>query len=145
MFSAIIIINYYLANCGKTFTDFMYSCTISPCKELDTHYYPHIYLSIPPPPTRMHTRTVAGACFLCNECPSVAEEEEEGEDCTGRSRSEGSAACVESTAYALLALLRIGETQYVPCLAQWLVKVRSASGGFRSSQVSRVIHAHTQN
>ncbi len=57
-------------------------------------------------------------------------------DCNGRPRAEGSAACVETTAYALLALRQVeGEDQFTVCLAQWLIRIRGDSGGFYSSQV----------
>ena len=81
--------------------------------------------------------TDAGACFVCDGCPNVEEERrsEEGPECASRPRSEGSAACVETTAYTLLALLEAEDTQFTVCLAQWLVRIRSGSGGFYSSQV----------
>ncbi len=85
--------------------------------------------------THTHTHTDPGTCFLCNECPSDTEETVEGEDCVGRPRAEGSAACVETTAYALLALRAGGETQGTVCLARWLVRIRSGNGGYWSSQV----------
>ena len=78
---------------------------------------------------------VSGACFLCNECPGNTHSGDQGTDCTGRPRSEGSAACVETTGYALLAILEGGDTQNTVCLAQWLVRIRSGNGGFWSSQV----------
>ena len=43
--------------------------------------------------------------------------------------------CVETTATALLALLAVEDTELTVCLAQWLVQIKSASGGFYSSQV----------
>ncbi len=79
-----------------------------------------------------------GACFLCPGCPSDRSEgvREDGMDCSGRPRAEGSAACVETTAYALLALREVeGGDQFTVCLAQWLLKIRGNSGGFYSSQV----------
>ena len=87
--------------------------------------------------------TVPGACFLCNECPDntrSGDSGDQGTDCTGRSQSEGSAACVETTGYALLALLEGGDTQNTVCLAQWLVRIRSGNGGFWSSQVCQYLH-----
>ena len=86
---------------------------------------------------------VPGACFLCNECPDSTRSGDsggQGTDCTGRPRSEGSAACVETTGYALLALLEGGDTQHTVCLAQWLVRIRSGNGGFWSSQVCKYLH-----
>ena len=82
--------------------------------------------------------TVPGTCFLCPGCPSDLglDETDSGKDCIGRSRNEGSAACVETTAYALLALREAEDTQFIVCLAQWLIKIRSGTGGFYSSQVS---------
>lgn len=80
-----------------------------------------------------------GACFVCNTCPSDRQStssraSDEGE-CSSRPSGEGSAACVETTAYALLALLEAEDTTSTLCLAQWLVRIRSGSGGFYSSQV----------
>ena len=51
---------------------------------------------------------------------------------------EGSAACVETTAYTLLSLLEAEDTQFTACLAQWLVKIRGSTGGFYSSQDTAV-------
>ncbi len=66
------------------------------------------------------------------------EDREEGEDCVGRPKAEGSAACVETTAYALLALRAAGDTRSTVCLARWLVRIRSGNGGYWSSQVRGV-------
>ena len=77
-----------------------------------------------------------GACFLCNDCPS--DEEDDSPDpasCPSRPRGEGSASCVETTAYALRALLEYGDTEKTVCLAEWLIQIKSGSGGFYSSQV----------
>lgn len=80
--------------------------------------------------------TDPGSCFLCPSCPSDRSSSSSGEmDCSGRPRAEGSASCVETTAYALLALREAKETQFTVCLAQWLIKIRGSSGGFFSSQV----------
>ena len=79
---------------------------------------------------------------MCNECPDDTRSGDsgvQGADCIGRPRSEGSAACVETTAYALLALLEGGDTEPTVCLAQWLVRIRSGSGGYWSSQVGRLV------
>ena len=81
-----------------------------------------------------------GACFLCNSCPDDEEEEDQGSstaDCPSRPRGEGSASCVETTAYALEALLHVRDTEKTVCLARWLVQIKSASGGFYSSQVKQ--------
>ena len=78
-----------------------------------------------------------GACFLCNDCPS--DEDSDSADpasCPSRPRGEGSSSCVETTAYALRALLAVGDREKTVCLAQWLVQIKSGSGGFYSSQVS---------
>ena len=56
--------------------------------------------------------------------------------CPSRPRGEGSAVCVETTAIALLALVAVEDTELSVCLAQWLVQIKSASGGFYSSQVT---------
>ena len=82
--------------------------------------------------------TDPGTCFLCPGCPSDRPSggSDEGVDCAGRPRSEGSAACVETTAYSLLALREVEDSQFTVCLAQWLIKIRGESGGFYSSQVS---------
>ena len=80
-----------------------------------------------------------GACFLCNGCPDDDEEEDQdsnAEDCPSRPRGEGSASCVETTAYALQTLVMVRDTELTVCLAQWLVQIKSASGGFYSSQVN---------
>ena len=85
-----------------------------------------------------------GACFVCNTCPSdrpsSSESEAAADECDGRPSGEGSAACVETTAYALLALLEAEDTTSTVCLAQWLVRIRSGTGGFYSSQV-QLIHS----
>ena len=44
--------------------------------------------------------------------------------------------CVETTATALAALVTVEDTELTVCLAQWLVQIKSASGGFYSSQVT---------
>ena len=78
-----------------------------------------------------------GACFLCNDCPS--DEDSDSADpasCPSRPRGEGSSSCVETTAYALRALLAVGDREKTVCLAQWLIQIKSGSGGFYSSQVS---------
>ena len=76
---------------------------------------------------------------MCNTCPSdrPASSSNTGaaDECAGRPSGEGSAACVETTAYALLALLEAEDTMSTVCLAQWLVRIRSGTGGFYSSQV----------
>ena len=79
-----------------------------------------------------------GACFLCNSCPDDEEADQDSStaDCPSRPRGEGSASCVETTAWALLTLTSFGDTELTVCLAQWLVQIKSASGGFYSSQVS---------
>ena len=82
--------------------------------------------------------TDPGACFVCNTCPSDTDSDSdscEGYECSGRPTGEGSAACVETTAYTLLALMEAEETDSTVCLAQWLVRIRSGNGGFYSSQV----------
>ena len=78
-----------------------------------------------------------GACFLYNDCPS--DEDSDSADpasCPSRPCGEGSSSCVETTAYALRALLAVGDRGKTVCLAQWLVQIKSGSGGFYSSQVS---------
>ncbi|XP_064400639.1 C3 and PZP-like alpha-2-macroglobulin domain-containing protein 8 [Halichondria panicea] len=82
------------------------------------------------------SKTYPGTCFLCPGCPSDRPSTpQDGTDCSGRPRAEGSAACVETTAYALLALRQVeGENQFTVCLAQWLIRIRGDSGGFYSSQ-----------
>ena len=80
---------------------------------------------------------VPGGCFLCNTCPGDSPKPK-GVDCFGNSNSESSAACVETTAYTLLALLAAKDSSYTVCLAQWLVTVRNRDGGYWSSQV----HVH---
>lgn len=87
------------------------------------------------------TRAVPGTCFLCPRCPADSDRDETDRerDCIGRLREEGSAACVETSAYALLALREARDSQFTVCLAQWLLKIRSGSGGFYSSQVCKYI------
>ena len=81
---------------------------------------------------------VPGACFLCNDCPSDEEDSDTPDpaSCPSRPRGEGSSSCVETTAYALRALLAVGDREKTVCLAQWLIQIKSGSGGFYSSQVS---------
>ena len=90
-----------------------------------------------------------GACFVCNTCPSDRDGRSDnigGADCAGRPTGEGSAACVETTAYTLLALLEAEDTESTVCLSQWLVRIRSGNGGFYSSQVrvhdTVCVHVH---
>lgn len=77
------------------------------------------------------------ACFVCNRCPTNGNSSDAsgGVDCVGLPKGEGSAACVETTAYTLLALLEAGDTESTVCLTQWLVMIRRRSGGFYTSQV----------
>jgi alpha-2-macroglobulin len=86
--------------------------------------------------SRIHdSRTYPGACFLCNDCPSDDDTDSaDPASCPSRPRGEGSSSCVETTAYALRALLAVGDSEKTVCLARWLVQVKSASGGFYSSQ-----------
>ena len=77
-----------------------------------------------------------GTCFVCDQCPGDERTRDDGMDCQGRPNNEGSAACVETTAYTLLALLEAEDEEDTVCLAQWLVRIRSGHGGFWSSQVS---------
>ena len=76
---------------------------------------------------------------MCNTCPSDRPRSSDtgaaDDECAGRPSGEGSAACVETTAYALLALLEAEDTSHTVCLAQWLIRIRSGTGGFYSSQV----------
>ena len=94
------------------------------------HTYMYIPTTISPPDP--------GACFICNDCPDDDEEEDStanNSTCSSRPRGEGSSSCVETTAYALKALLAVEDTQTAVCLAQWLIQIKSGSGGFYSSQV----------
>lgn len=88
--------------------------------------------------THTQKHTDPGTCFLCPGCPNnrAGTADNDDMDCVGRPRAEGSAACVETTAYALLALREADDTQFIVCLAQWLIRIRGDSGGFYSSQVS---------
>ncbi len=84
-----------------------------------------------------------GACFVCNTCPSDRPSSSDSRaadgECVGHPSGEGSAACVETTAYALHTLLEAEDTSHTVCLAQWLVRIRSGTGGFYSSQVLKVV------
>ena len=57
--------------------------------------------------------------------------------CEGESpqRDQITSDCVETTAYTLLALLEVGDTDRTGCLAQWLIKQQNSFGSFGSSQV----------
>ena len=77
----------------------------------------------------MHTPSLpfadAGACFVCNTCPSDRDGSSDssgGADCARRPKGEGFVACVETTAFTLLALLEAEDTESIVCLAQWLVR-----------------------
>ena len=51
-------------------------------------------------------------------------------ECSSRPRLEGSPSCVETTVYALRALLQVGDVERTACLAQWLVQIKSGHEGF---------------
>ena len=81
-------------------------------------------------------RTDPGTCYVCNSCTARSDAEME-QKCEGESpRSDPiTSDCVETTAYTLLALLELGDTDRTGCLAQWLIKQQNSFGSFGSSQV----------
>ena len=81
--------------------------------------------------------TDPGTCYVCNSCTARSNGEME-QRCEGESprRDQITSDCVETTAYTLLALLEVGDTDRTGCLAQWLIKQQNSFGSFGSSQVS---------
>jgi CD109 antigen len=84
----------------------------------------------------LNSKNYPNSCFLCNDCPDDADSDSDSNrtECSSKPRLEGSPSCVETTAYALRALLQVGDEEKTACLAQWLVQIKSGNGGFYSSQ-----------